>query len=175
MELPKFFLTASFNNAKVISRDSKIYEAFKPYLLDMQGITLEQFMNDKELRKSYCEKFLAIKAKLQKINKSGNPLSDEKCLMHISKSCREWQDFIITAKENTLDNGESFIQKNPLDSYITMTTAEKLSLEEQLISAAIERVRTFTRDTIPSSDKLELNNMITSSNDHVEEKGRKIQ
>lgn len=174
MELAKIFINTSFNNARMISRDSKIYEAFKPYLLDMQEITLEQFMSDKELRKSYREKFLTIKSKLQKIRKTSNQLSDEQCLIHISKSCREWQDFIITAKENTLDNGESFIKRTPLDSYIIMTPAEKMSLEEQLISAAVERVRTFTIDTIPSSDKLELNNMITSSDDHVGEIGKKI-
>ena len=61
MELAKIFSTITLNSAKVVSRDSKIYEAFKADLLDTRGITLEEFMKNKDMRKHYLDLFLSIK------------------------------------------------------------------------------------------------------------------
>ena len=176
MELAKIFLSNSFNNVKSISMDSKIYEAFKPYLFDTKKISLEEFMKDKELRYAYREKYQKVKAKLQKISNTKCTLKDEECFAYIFKSCQEWQEFIETAKDNTLDNGESFIRALPLDRYLMMTNDQKSTLEENLIKSAITRVRTISQAISSQNNNDELNAMLKEKPSQVsKENHQKIQ
>ena len=65
MALAEIFSSGLTSIAKSTSRDSKIYEAFKPYLSDILGIDLETFLKNKELRRAYQQKYEAIKEKFQ--------------------------------------------------------------------------------------------------------------
>ena len=157
MVLEEFFSTNLLNSAKMISRDSKIYEAFKVSLLNINGISLSKFMEDKDLRKQYRQKYGNIKAKFQAQTDSKKSISDEECLRKIALGSKEWEEFVLTAKENTIDAGESFVRNIPLERFVVMTPQEKHELENQLVNAAIQRVRNYTRELDKtSSGELEL-------------------
>lgn len=146
MVLEEIFSTNLLNSAKLISRDSKIYEAFKSSLLNVHGITLSKFMKDKDLKKQYRQKYGDIKAKFQAQSGSKKTISDDDCLRKIALGSKEWEEFVSTAKENTSDAGESFIRNIPLERFVVMTPQEKYELENKLVNAAIERVRNYTRE-----------------------------
>ncbi len=162
MALENIFPNTLINTAKVVSRDSKIYEAFKPYLSGILGIELEAYMSNKELRNDYRQKYMVIKNSFQEREKRLLPMKDEECLAKIATSAIEWQEFISTAKENTLDEGESFISSTPLDKYVLMTAREKAALENKLVAAALERVRFYTEGF--GSSNTELNSMLNDNN-----------
>ena len=166
MELAKIFSTITLNSAKVVSRDSKIYEAFKADLLDTRGISLEEFMKNKDMRKHYLDLFLSIKSNFE--CKKREEISDEQCLTNISKIGRQWKEFIDTAKDCTLDGGKEFISTTPLEKYIFMSTSEKNLLEDRLIQAAVTRFRTF--QTADSNTATQLDSMFSDKKTNNEEK-----
>lgn len=166
MELAKIFSTITLNSAKVVSRDSKIYEAFKADLLDTRGITLEEFMKNKDMRKHYLDLFLSIKSNFE--HKKREEISDEQCLTNISKIGRQWKEFIDTAKDCTLDGGREFISTTPLEKYIFMSSAEKDLLEDRLVRAAVTRVRAF--QTTDSNVAAQLDSMLSDKKNSNEEK-----
>ena len=173
MVLEEFFSTNLLNSAKMISRDSKIYEAFKVSLLNINGISLSKFMEDKDLRKQYRQKYGNIKTKFQEQSDSKKSISDEDCLRKIALCSKEWEEFISTAKENTIDAGESFIRNIPLERFVVMTPQEKRDLENQLVNAAIQRVRNYTRELDKtSSGELEL--MLSPVSEEKEDISHKI-
>lgn len=152
------------NSVRIISRDSKIYEAFKPYF-DIQNISLEDYMNNKELRRIYRKKYTVIKMHFQQQKQSRIPISDEECLIKITEQGIAWREFIETARENTTDNGASFLQSTPMDKFIMMTSRDKKVLEDKLVHAAVQRVRNFSIINQQSSTASELSNMLNDSNE----------
>lgn len=163
--LSSIFSKSTIINARSISKDSKIYEAFKPYLFGILGLDLEEFMRNKELRLAYRQKFAIIKSKFQSDENNGKSLTDEDCFRRIFRYSQEWQEFVSTARENTLDAGESFIESVPLDSFILMNYNQKETLEQWLITAAIEKIRAYTQDKVNTSRTPKINMPIDNNND----------
>lgn len=162
MEILKLFPKNLVNNASMISRDQKIYEAFSPYLSDIKGISREDFMKNKSMRREYQDKFNNLKSFFQKQRGKKKPLTDEEGFSILARNSRDWQEFISVARENTLDEGKSFIESTPLDVFAGMTTSEKYQLETKLTNAILERIRSF--DTIENPN-IELRRMLSEGKD----------
>lgn len=161
MALAEIFSSGLTSIAKSTSRDSKIYEAFKPYLSDILGIDLETFLKNKELRRAYQQKYETIKEKFQSESTSRTPMKDEECLTRIVGYSGAWKEIITTAQEYTLDHGESIIKDIPLDKYILMSNSQKELLEQRIIVAAVERVKVI------SEQQAELHEMLRKENNKI--------
>ena len=161
MALANIFSSGLTSIAKATSKDSKIYEAFKPYLSDILGIDLETFLKNKELRRAYHQKYEAIKEKFQAESTSRVPIKDETCLTRIVGYSHAWKEIITTAQEYTLDHGTSIIKDTPLDKYILMSNSQKELLEQRLIAAAVEKVK------VVSEQQKELHEMLHKENNKI--------
>ncbi len=170
MVIPNIFSIGSENH----SRDIKIYKSFEPYLQGILGISQEEFLSDRNLRRTYQQKFTAIKAKFQSEARGKTVISDDECHNKISASAQGWEEFIKTAIDNTSDNGRSFIASTPLDRYILMSSEERNNLENQLNEAALSRLRAiFQKDNMHNSQELET--MLNDKSDDVsDERTHKI-
>ena len=146
MVLQNIFSNNLIINAKQISRDSKIYEAFKPQLYDVLKISLEDYMSDKELRKKYRYKYLAIKSHFQKKNQR-HSFSDEDCLIKITEQGQIWKEFVETAVEHTQDNGKQFL--------------EQITMEKFVVKSAIRKIRSISKSLY--SNLNELNQMLDNN------------
>lgn len=155
------------------SKDANIYTSFEPYLYGVLGIDQETFMKDKNLRRSYQQKFAMIKSKFQE--ETASTVTDTYCHNRIKRLAREWQDVIVVATENLADNGEEFIKNTPLDRYILMTDTEKRNIESQLTVAALERIRSIFQKDSKMTNSNELETMLQdTSTSAVDERSHKI-
>lgn len=162
-------------NMEAQSKDANIYTSFEPYLFGVLGVSREDFMKDKNLRRTYQQKFAIIKSKFQAEVGSKRAITDIDCHNRIRSFTREWQDIITIAIENTADNGQEFIRTTPLDRYILMTNDEKRDLESRLNTAAIERVRSMFLGDNGNTSSRELEAMFQNNNSkQSDEKSRKM-
>ena len=173
MQIGKIFSVNLINDVKVVSKDSKIYEAFKPYLQDVLGTSLDEYMKDKELRREYRQKFAKIKEHFQKSDAKYLPIREEECLRRIAKYAKEWSEFILVARESTLDSGKGFIERTPLDKYILMSSRQKDELERQLMSETIKRIRSYANDSCLSNAQ-QLNEMLVESKPVIQNSSHRI-
>ena len=160
MVLQNIFSNNLIINARQISRDSKIYEAFKPQLYDVLKISFEDYMSDKELRKKYRYKYLAIKSHFQKQNHQQS-LSDEDCLIKITEQGQIWKEFVETAVEHTQDNGKQFLEQITMEKFVVMSTDEKKELENNIVKSAIRKIRSISKSLY--SNLNELNQMLDNN------------
>ena len=154
MQLQNIFLNNLIINAIQISRDSKIYEAFKPQLYDILNISLEDYMKDKELRKQYRYKYLAIKTHFQKKNRH-HRFSDEDCLIKITEQGHIWKEFVVTAIEHTSDKGRMFLEKVTMEKFVIMSIAEKKEIEDQIVLSAVTKIRELSNSSETASVELD--------------------